>query len=44
MYRSGNPPTPAGQSLRVVKLQALRVDKATGEGFEYAPFKRKRNL
>ncbi len=44
MFKSGNPPTPAGQSLSVVKLQALRVGKATGEGFEYAPFKRKRKL
>ena len=23
MFKTGNPPTPAGQSLKVVKLQAL---------------------
>ena len=42
MFKSGNPPTPAGQSLKVVKLQALRVGEATGEGIKYASFKRKR--
>jgi hypothetical protein len=42
MFKSGNPPTPAGQSLKVVMLQALRVGKATGKGLEYAPFKHKR--
>jgi len=44
MHKSGNPPTPAGQSLRVVKLQALARGQATGKGSSYALFKHKRKL
>jgi len=44
MHNTGNPPTPAGQSLSVVKLQALARGQATGKGSEYALFKHKRKL
>jgi hypothetical protein len=33
MFKTGNPPTPAGQSLKVVKLQARsRAGQANGKG------------